>query len=331
MDKQPQDHQDSISVRGRRYSIIRALRLGGKKYLLLERLSGLREIYLAWDSVAGPKGDLRAIHILPKSKAANQKIQALQRISNLNQNLPQILEFFRFNGLIHLVTTWTHGEPLDHYLNRCRSSDARWPSAFLAFRLFRGLAHGLCQLHHHGQVIHGDLKPANIVLQEDIRRLVMIDYGSAWCVERTNQRLSGDGISRKYSAPEVVRDEASFDARADQFSASVIAYELLTGQLPFDGLAGEATVEDTVENELTLIPPSQLSQDRNRIPLGLWRGIDGVVCRGLALDRAERFEDRRTWLGAIDAAYAELQNPRELSRWNRAAASVLNWIVDRTH
>ena len=104
-------------------------------------------------------------------------------------------------------------------------------------RLLKGVAHALRHLHHRKNIIHGDVKPANLILTKRTS-LVLIDYGSAWPGERTTQRGGGDGFSPAYAAPELVRGNAAVDWRADQFSVGVILYELLTGKLPFGGLGG---------------------------------------------------------------------------------------------
>ena len=95
-------------------------------------------------------------------------------------------------------------------------------------------------MHHKKNFVHGDIRPENLVLCREPNRLVLIDFGSAWPVEKTTARSLGDGVSEFYSAPEQLRDNRFADFRSDQFSASVVFYELLTLDLPYEGLGGKA-------------------------------------------------------------------------------------------
>ena len=119
---------------------------------------------MAFDPYAGPDGDLRSILILPRSPAAEQHARVLKRVSANNINLPTILEYRMRNGELQVVLTWVRGMDLQRYLEEVHSGCRRRPSATEAFRLVRGLAHGLGQLHRRHAIIHGDIKPANLIL-----------------------------------------------------------------------------------------------------------------------------------------------------------------------
>src|SRR5207247_711917 len=95
-----------------------------------------------------------------------------------------------------------------------------WPSAHEGFRILRGLAHCVSQLHNHTNCVHGDVKPENIILARHPERAVLIDFGSAWTAERTARRVAGDGHTEPYAAPEQHRGDVAVDFRADQFAVS---------------------------------------------------------------------------------------------------------------
>lgn len=76
---------------------------------------------------------------------------------------------------------------------------------------------------------------------------MLVDFGSAWPIERTARRELGDGFHASYAAPELQGATGVIDGRADQFSASVVLYEMLTGQLPYQwgGKAGRPEFSHT--------------------------------------------------------------------------------------
>lgn len=94
--------------------------------------------------------------------------------------------------------------------------------------------------------------------------------------------------SAGYRAPEVT-SEGCPNHLADQFSASVILYQLLTGALPYDGLGGDAAQFDSV-------PPIVLPSPSNP---EVWPRLDSVTVMGLSLDPKGRFATTRTWLEAL--------------------------------
>jgi serine/threonine-protein kinase len=211
---------------------------------------------------------------------------------------------------MHVVTNWVQGTNLKRYLAMARAGKRVWPSPTEAFKRYRGLAHALSQMHVQAGVIHGDLKPGNMILTSRPSRLVVTDFGSAWSIERTALRLAGDGATRGYAAPEQLVNQRRVDFRADQFSATVVLYEMLTGKLPYGGMGGCAGLpENERDHGDSLILPSQDAMDRRYIPARIWAEIDQVVIRGLALDPSQRFASSREWRNATDAVCRMFEPP----------------------
>ena len=86
---------DTVRFRGRVDRVIGELTLGQKAYQLLERLGGGgRERYRVYDRLAGPRGDYRAIHVLPRSPEVEQQLGVLHRLADLrNGNVPFLVEY----------------------------------------------------------------------------------------------------------------------------------------------------------------------------------------------------------------------------------------------
>ena len=311
--------------------MIDRLRLGGREYLILQQMSMVqRARYMAFDPRAGPDGDLRAILVLPRGRATAQHLRTLQQLSRGNVNLPMILDSQAKQGNFFVVLAWVTGLDLKRYLDQVRSGVTVRPSASEALRLFRGLAHAVAQLNRFDGMAHGDIKPANLILTQRPTRLVMVDYGSAWGLPRTLHREEGDGTSRSYAAPEMQSDTVSPDFRSDQFSASVVFYELLTLQLPYDQLGGQAGRPEYAEAMSDkLIPPSQLSPDRGRLPAPLWQAIDRLAANGLSFDPDGRYATGSLWLDEVHRALALVQPRSDLSPVNRRLTRVVAWLAER--
>jgi serine/threonine-protein kinase len=184
--------------------------------------------------------------------------------------------------------------------------------------------------HHARNLGHGDIKPENLLLMREPNRLVLIDYGSAWPIEETWRRDSGDGITKHYAAPETLDNPGAGDFRSDQFSLSLVFYELLTLELPFEGVGGQAGRQEyRASFEGKLVHPSELSPDRERLPPGIWPAIDRLVTRGLAFDPGSRFGAPRDWLKEFDTIDAELRRGTRLGPINGLIVRWFDWLARR--
>jgi len=304
---------DTITVRKRQYSVLRKVGREGRRYLVHDR--GVR--------------DFRQILALPRADTSRQHIDILQRISQRNSNLPTILDFQSRDDEVHIVTTWVRGQDVKDYLRAVKDGDERWPSPTEVMKLCRGLAHGLRQMHRHRNIVHGDITPANLVLTRGPNLLVMIDFGSAWAAERSLRRSVGDGVTRHYAAPEQLIG-SPVDFRCDQFSANVVAYQMITGRLPYADMGGLAgTPENRSAYESRYKPPSELCPLRAKVPKRIWRLIDEIVGRGLALDARDRFPSDDLWIDALEDLYCETRRRVRFHAWDKRLIRLFEWIGRR--
>lgn len=326
------DPSDTVRIAGEQHPVIDRLTIGRRRYLVLRRLSSApRQRLMAFDPDAGPGGDLRAVLILPRTAASSSHLRVLKTAS-ANVNLPKILDYQSHDDEWRITLEWIPGPDLKSYLDDLRKRlQARRPSATEAFRLFRGLAHGLTQLHRRG-IVHGDVHPGNLILTTNTTRVVPVDFGSAWQAQETMTRVEGDGMHAAYAAPEIQNAASFVDFRSDQFSATVMLYELLTLILPYDGLGGKAG-RSKLANRMaaTYKPPSELSADRDKLPSRVWQGIDRVATTGLALDPGCRYATPNAWLDDIEQVFRDLRPQQPLSPITEPMTRILVWLVDRIH
>jgi serine/threonine-protein kinase len=103
-------------------------------------------------------------------------------------------------------------------------------------RLLCEIADALAYAHVRG-VIHRDVKPDNILLDADSGRAIVTDFGIARAIEAgTRLTITGNALGTpQYMSPEQAVGEREVDGRSDIYSLGVVAYQMLTGRLPFTG------------------------------------------------------------------------------------------------
>ncbi len=275
------DQHTSFKYKGQTHQVVEKIRIRGKLYLVVEK-KGTR--YKAFDVAT------RAWRSIRVRKGGGRYEMDLMQFGKLrNNSLPYTFDYFidKQDKNEYLVQEWVEGYNLRRYLSRKQGAQPYF-SAERSYYLIRGLVNGLNRLHERG-VFHGDIKPENLIVG-DAKRLVMIDFGAAWSGAQT--RLRPDEKARGYASPEQWAREKLVDYRADQFATSVVLYEMLTNELPYEG-HGSFGADST--NHPRLVPPSKKNRE-------VWRSLDEVVMKGLSLNKDERYETSSAWLEEFNAA-----------------------------
>lgn len=202
----------------------------------IERLlgrGGMGAVYLA-DELALDR-DV-AIKVLPPEQAGAPQLRERFRreartAARLNHpNIVPLYTFGEVNGLMYFVMGYVAGESLASQLRRdgpLASDEAR--------TLLADVAGALAYAHRHG-VIHRDIKPDNILIDEDSGSPRLTDFGIAK-VAFTDTLLTTTGQlmgTPAYMSPEQALGRVDLDSRSDIYSLGVAAYEMVSGRLPFE-------------------------------------------------------------------------------------------------
>lgn len=319
--------ETTIRYRGRRLTVQGQVAIHGRRYPITARLgsAGRRRLQV-YDRAARL---LRVVHESPHGGVRRQQAEVLRRHGAGWNALPQVIDCVRQGDSWLLVSTWVEGQSLASYLRAARDGRRPWPSAYECVRLFRGFVHGLCRFHRTG-CVHGDISPENLIISEKPHTLVLIDYGSAWPMERAATRQRGDGSTPGYAAPEMQLSQSA-DSLSDQFAATAVFYEMLTGQLPFDRMGGRAGLpEHRQDFASSYQAPSQLVAQPDQIPLAAWSAIDRLCYTGLQLNPKSRFSGGRAWRDSADSAWDAVRLSSNLSAFERIGVAIARWIEQRT-
>jgi serine/threonine-protein kinase len=165
-------------------------------------------------------------------------------------------------------------------------------------RWLREAASALDAAHDAG-VVHRDVKPANLLLDER-ERLAIADFGIAHIAMEDQLTATGQVLgTAAYVSPEQAMGESAGPA-SDRYALAVVAFELLTGERPFRGEHFAAQARAHVEE-----PPPAASSRRPELP----RAVDGVLQRGMAKEPEARWPKAGALAEALEDALDEPAPP----------------------
>jgi hypothetical protein len=156
-------------------------------------------------------------------------------------------------------------------------------------RIGRAVADALAFAHEKG-VVHRDIKPDNILLEDD--RVLVADFGVARAVSEVHEKLTATGMvvgTPTYMSPEQASGEREIDGRSDVFALACVLYELLAGEAPFDGPTPQAALMRRFTG-----PPRAL-----RPVIDVPEAIEATVLKSLARDPKDRHQSAAAFSEAL--------------------------------
>jgi serine/threonine-protein kinase len=286
-------------------------------YQVIKKLGegGMGEVYLAEDSRLGRKVALKLLptEIIKDPNRIKRFEQEARTASALNHpNILTIYEIGDADGLHFIATEFIDGVTLKQKI-------ANGLSLKEALKIAIQIANALVVAHPAG-VVHRDIKPGNIMLRDD-GYVKILDFGLAKFTEPGSVKKENNvGFNTeagkvmgtpKYMSPEQARGQV-VDARTDIFSFGVVLYQMITGQLPFDG----ATNSDIIVSVLEYDPPPI----SNYLP-DVSPELERIIIKALRKDREERYQTIKDMLLDLKSLKQRLDFEKELTRANLADRS----------
>jgi len=284
----PEDPRVGASICGGRYQIWRRIADGG-----------MGRVYQALDKKEGRSVALKILH--PEVALDEVSVERFKREFECSSALPHehIVEVFAFEETedqsFALVMEYLEGEELRAMLKR----DKVLPPERV-IRVLSQVAMGLAAAHER-KIVHRDLKPDNVFLcgTREGDHTKILDFGSVRDNSEGAKKLTVMGTtigSPYYMAPEQAQASPTLDHRADVWSLAAIAYECLTGKVPFQGTTGPAILLTILTRDPK--PPSEAGAAHD-VP----RTLDAVMEEALAKNPEHRPPSVGALVDRIGEAY----------------------------
>jgi eukaryotic-like serine/threonine-protein kinase len=271
-----------------------------ERYHVLKQLGagGMGRVYLAEHVKMGRPSAIKVLHPAMAGDAEaigrfNREAANASRIDH--PNVAAIYDFGEtHDGLLYLAMQYVEGETLTEILKR---DGALHP--LRASDITRQAAEGLHAAHALG-IVHRDFKPDNVMVSTDaagIDTVKVVDFGIAKASREHGQGVTRTGMvigTPEYMSPEQLAGE-TVDARSDQYALALVAFNMLTGDLPFPA----ASTGSLAVMRLTQLPRT-LADVRPDVS---WPNeLQTVIGKGLDRDPSLRYSSTRDFAYALHAA-----------------------------
>jgi tetratricopeptide (TPR) repeat protein/predicted Ser/Thr protein kinase len=264
---------------GTQYAVERLLGLGG-----------MGSVYLARDLTLDRPV---AIKVINQEIAANPALrerffQEARAVAKLRHpNIVPVYAAGESLGMLYFVMEFVPGESLREVVTREKSL-----APGRAVRMLREVARALGHAHAHG-LVHRDVKPENILIDQESGAARLTDFGVARAFE-TDGGLTQAGMilgSPRYMSPEQASGDRAIDGRSDLYSLALVGYELLTGAPVIES----ATLAGMLVKHITETPAPLGA----RVP-GLPPYIAAAIHKGLAKNPEERWQTGEAFADALE-------------------------------
>jgi tetratricopeptide (TPR) repeat protein/tRNA A-37 threonylcarbamoyl transferase component Bud32 len=290
-------------------------------YELLSKLGegGMGIVYRARQKGADRIVALKVVHTnragssreATRAKALERfRIEAQAAAKLEHENIVPVYDVGEIGEHLYFSMRLVEGQSLNEVI-RNQPLDQRQAAKYLV-----GIARGVAAAHRKG-ILHRDLKPHNVMLDESIDRPLVADFGLAKVVEADDQvTRTGEVIGTpSYMPPEQISSAATVDARADIYALGATLYHLVVGKPPFQAANTLATMRQVLYQEP--VAPRELNES-------LDLDLDTICVKCLQKEPAKRYatadelaDDLERYLAGKPIAARPISRPERVVRWAR--------------
>jgi len=267
-------------------------------------------VYLAQDSSLNRDVAIKSV-LVQNSLQDNNNIEHLlaeaKTVSQMQHpNIVTIFDVGTFNHQPYLVLEYVKGESLATVMHKRLSIDK-------CLQLMKQILSGIAAAHD-ANIIHCDIKPANILInQQGIAKVT--DFGLSHLAQHQSDDVEGLIGTPQYMAPEYIETQ-QHQKVSDVFSLGLVFYEMLTGQPAFTGDDIYQLLNAIAHTEV--IPPSQINELIDE-------KIDALILQALQKKPENRYADAGLLLAALNECLS--LNQDELA--NDSSDSTINFLLRR--
>jgi serine/threonine protein kinase len=255
---------------------------------------GSGDVYLAWDANRENEIALKLIRIGVDEEMLEAERQGVALQQRLQPQVPQVAAIYDFgdlDGYFYVAMEYVNGVDLSDVVRKgALPRDRALDIAIQLCAILESIDRASLNLDDgRRRVIHGDIKPANIRLQEN-SRVRLLDFGVAKSLSLSRKVTRNIFGSTAYLTPERLVNEV-VDAQTDLWSVCVVLYQMLSGKFPFPG-----DTEDAIQRRiLSGMPPDPL-------PADCPNDLKAILFKGLRTEPELRFSDAATLRRHLEAS-----------------------------
>ena len=278
----------------------------GNRYQIMESIGtgGMAEVYKAFDTFLNREVAvkiLRAQYTDDEGFVSRFRQEAQSAARLIHPNIVNVYDVGRDDDSYYIIMEYVKGRTLKELISAEGALDP-----MTAVIIAHGIASALKHAHSRG-IIHCDIKPHNILLDENNNPKVA-DFGIARAITTATMTYTASVVgSVHYLSPEQVRGE-KVSAQSDLYSLGILLFEMLTGCLPYTAETPVAVALMHVRERMPLV-----REVNSEVPLVL----EKIVAKALAKDKEERYASADEFLQDLEYAADVLSGNIEYNEKDR--------------
>jgi serine/threonine protein kinase len=275
--------------------------LGQYRLFNVLAIGGMGTVFKAYEAVLERVVAIKILNpqLAHDPEVASHFLREARTVANLDHpNIVKVHNAGQQGELFYFVMELVDGPALEAWRREHRDFPPHE-----AIGLIRQAALGLQHAHNHG-IIHGDIKPANLLLNSQ-GTVKVADFGLA---RRFRGEAGPDTAASVFGTPEYISPEAvqgrPTDLRSDIYSLGVTLYYLLAGELPFTGKS-----PDELLHQHLVGTPRRLTVFNPQVPIM----VEQIVARMMARDPLRRYQSYDDLIRALDQAVPRAAHHQQLA------------------